>query len=310
MSDPRVIINGPFDAAGNNLGRLTPLYLSNEAEARTETETNQKDIPGKDSDASIVNPLEASRDFSYNGETSGLYLMREGYGDTPKEAVRNYIFELESLVLPYQSSGYVLDDKENDIEYVAGAGTKSVMVEEVSWTYNEGDNIRLEWDVSLLQGEGVQESQNQLSRRRYISDQQNKVQSSPTDKLEFLGFTLSLGNPSKINAIRSVDIEAQQLLHNTDTPQVAAIDSGVKEEVRIDGLVTDQKADIGLPIDVNDWASKLNIQAHGVQSTVTESMTGRTFGGTLEDTSTTFESGRPRACEYSLTFKIGKNVLD
>lgn len=307
MSDPRVIISGPFDQAGNQQGPTTPLYLADNADVNTETELNDRDIPGKDSDKSILSPLEAKRDFSYKGQVGAFLLEREGYGSSPEEAARNYIFELESLVLAQQANGYRLQDKENDYDQSPNTDGPAVLVEEVGWTYKDGDNLQVEWDVSLKQSRGVQPQSLSTDRFGYKADQNNKIVNSPIDQLVLSnGDTLYLGNPEKINVIRRVDIEAQQLIHNTDTPQVGAINSGVKEEVRLDGTITDETA-VQTPFinNLNDWANKLGTNSHGVQSTVTESLTGREFEGSLEDTETSFESGRPRAANYSLTFKTG-----
>lgn len=307
MSDPRVIISGPFDEAGNKQGPTTPLYLGSNAEVNTETELNSKDVPGQGSDEAVISPLEAKRDFSYDGQVGALLLEREGYGDSPKEAARNYIFELESLVLAQQSSGYRLQDKENSYDQSPNTDGPAVLVEEVSWTYKDGDNLQVEWDISLKQSQGVQAQSTSVSRDEYIETQKNNVKSSPIDELVLSsGDVLNLGSAEKINVIRRVDIEAQQLLHNSDTPQVGAINSGVKEEVRLDGVVSNKTA-VETPFvsSLNDWANKIGTDAHGVQSVVTESLTGREFQGSVENTQTSFESGKPRALDYSLTFKIG-----
>lgn len=304
MSDPRVRITGPFDRSGSLSGFETELFLGSSAQVNTETETNKLDIPGRDAEDAIVTPLEGSKDFLYNGVASPQSLIQAGFGDTPQEAVKSYLIELESLVLPFQSVGYRLEDDENGITLDPTDGI-GVLCDEVSWEVGGGDGLRSEYRVSAVQSDGVQETGEGPTRSEYLSDPLGESVVDPVNQLEYPDGILPLGSLDSLTLNRSVDVDAQDMLHEFDVPQVGVIETGVEVEIQYSGTVTEKELEISL----DEWARELSVDAHGTQSFFEETVTGRRFQGTLSDTSTEFEGGQPNAVSFDLTFDVGNSEL-
>lgn len=305
MTDPKLFIEGPFDSSGTSFGPNTPLYLANSADVNTDTETNKTDIPGQDANETILSPLEAQRSFNFDGVINPTRLYQAGYGDTPTESFVQYVLELESFVKAFQRRGYRLVDEMNGVvlDPLDGVG---VLAEELTWEINGGDGLRGEWTCELTQSEGVQETTGgDVVRRTYPSNPLGEFVDEPENQLLYEGNSIPLGSLDSLTVSRSVDLDAQDLMHQFDTPQVGVIESGVEVEITYSGTVTQKELDQPL----SEWASELGFDAHGVESQFEEVVTGRRFAGTLSDTNTSFEDESPNSVSFDLTFEVGAAEL-
>jgi len=310
MSDPQVSISGPYDQSGTVQGPTTPLYLTEEAVPETETDTKKQDIPGKGDDEALLAPFDGQTAFSYKGVFNQNRLVRAYSNLTPLEAVREWLFEVETLCLPKQGRGFRLKDDESGFVLDPTSGT-GVLVEEVEWTVSAGDGLYGEWRVDVQRAEGPQPAENNV-RDDKITERRNESNSNDfTDERLFVGTGSSqeyeLGSVEEMKYTRSIDLNVQQMIHNSDVPQTGLPESGVEGTFRLQGIMTTRDLPSEGVSALPDWVHRLNTSFHGEYVRIYETVTDRVFGGAVSSSSATMKSGSPNRAEYTIELDIGSS---
>jgi len=312
---PQITITGPYNngyevEAENEEDAAIDLYLVENARDNTETDPQAESIVGGDADDTFLAGFAGSREQSYEGNLSGHRLWMEDFGETPREAFVNYIFELESLVLPEQGVGYKLEDRFRDRAYTPSESSPGVLVDEVEWTYEAGNGFQGDYRVSTTVTEGVQRP---LLREDYIEDQQNVSIPSelniggfdtPQDILGVMetGATVQFTEVEERRYSRSIDVEESEMIHNTDVPVVGVMDSGVEGEYYIDGRITYHKEDI------QDAVNTVLDATQGRTVGFIDGLTNRTFVGIASEVNTIAEAGKPGEIGAQITITVGDNI--
>ncbi len=310
MSDPQVTITGPFDQSGTSQGPATSLYLTEEATPETETDTKKLDIAGKEDDETLLAPLDGQTAFSYNGVFNQNRLVRAFGNKSALGAVREWLFELETLCLPKQGRGFRLNDDESGFVLDPTSGT-GVLVEEVEWTVSAGDGLYGEWRVDVQRADGVQPAKNN-NRTNEITGRRDESQlNNFTDERLFVGTGTTqeyeLGSVEEIKYTRNLDLNVQQMIHNSDVPQAGLPESGVKGTFRLQGIMTTRDLPSKGVQSLPDWVQALNTSFHGEFVQVEETVTDRVFGGAVSSSTATIKSGSPNKAEYTIELDIGSS---
>lgn len=305
--DPQLTAEGPYDSTGSTVGPVTEFYITDESTYSAATETRAKDIPTQEDTETILAPLQGERDIRASGRVNGLRLANAGVGPNPKQALVNWLIELESLLLPEQGKGYKFTDNQRGETLDPTSEKRGILFEEIRWTYETGDGVNADWRIKGKYAEGFQQADD---RSAYISDEksQSDLENStfPGDFIrtadESLGF--ELGEITSRDYARSVDIETQKILHQySNVPVVGVINSGVTGELNIEGTVSDND------VNLKTFAKQLVDEFHGQDIELYDQATGRVFSGALKDSDTTIESGRPRLMDYRLEIDIGRSIV-
>lgn len=312
-ADPRIFIRGPIDENGDPTGEEVPLYLGDEARDETSTETEAEDIPTAEAQDRKLSPITGERSFNTQGVINGTRLQQAGYGADPIESIREYLFQLESLIRPQQGNGYVVEDTVRDkivgpdnAEVFDGEEDREragVLIDTVRWEFNSDESPRGSWTVEGQTAEGVQ---NADSRVEYVSDQRDRVSDLEEDKVVSDGIEIPLGEVETRRFERNIDIEAQDLVHQFDVEQVGVIESGVKAEVNWDGRIADRQVDG----DLWELARQLTDEVHGQTAEVHDVLTGRVYSGAFSSTSTTINEGEPNHLNYSISLDVGEVTFE
>ena len=317
MSDPVISLSGLYDTDGNLLGFETPLYIAQSGTQSVETDTEPESIPSLGEDETALTPLEAEKDFMYEGIINPIALPNEEYpsnggsdngndngedgSDNVIEAFREYVFELESLVLPDQKAGYELQDDVSGFT-LTPTNPIGVLVGDVTWTVSWGEGVRGEWSVEPERADGIPLDSEIDDRQEYITEQFSRVEDVDETLLEIPGeSTLPLGGVEEMSVNRSIDIETEQIIHAFDVPQLGLFDSGITVEIQLSGTVTEEQAFGSL----SDFVQRLHTEMHGREVSLTEEVTGRSFVGAVSDSSTEFNESTQNYVEYDITFTVG-----
>lgn len=300
MSDPKITVDGPFSTSARSHGPSTPLYLGEDASERAETDTRSQDIPTFGDEETILASVEGTREVMYKGLVNGYRLMNAGYGSDPVAAFRQYIYELESLVMPLQGTGYrIRDDMRGETYSPIAISGRGVLLDTVRWTYESGDGATGEWTVEGQVTEGMQPASD---RHEYITEQQSSAGVS-RDEIVSGGTTVPLGEVEERSYEREIDVNTSGIIHQTDMPNVGVADSGVKGEVRFSGRLS--RNDVAGLARVSQLLTK---DIHGQQAVIRDELTDREFSGSVEDSSADWSGGVPDMLEYSITLKIGSDI--
>lgn len=299
VNAPIVAIKGPYDENGNQQGPATNLYLGEDANANTDTETNKKDIPGLDSEESLLAPLQGQVEFSHNGSFNAHRLFNAGLDSTVEDSLYRWLFQLETLVLPQQGIGYELLDNATGFNLDPNTDI-GVLVEEAEWEVTGGEGLTGDWRLDLVFAEGIQPAK-VSGRTDAIQDRFDKQQAITRSIINYDNQAFNLGTVEEFGYTRSVDIDANKLIHNFDVPQVGVVESGVKSEIRLSGRVIADQINQSLA----DWVNELNTSLHGTEITLSEAYTKREFQGAVSTTNGTINEGQPNVAEYDIEIDIG-----
>lgn len=314
-ADPRLFVEGPYDTNGNSQGVETPLYLTETDTLSTSTDTEREDVPTQDEESSLLSPISGEQTVSFSGIIEGDLLMKEGYGSTPEEAFRNYIFELETLVSEEQGNGFRVVDKERNKEFlppsVSSTGNydtigTGVLFDTSQWEYQSGEGVKGEWNLDGKVTDGVQNTVVRNDADGKIRDEKYRVQTDLVDKVVAAGTTVPLGEVEKRTRSREVDLDTSDIIHNADTPNVAAIETGVKGNVTFEGRITDQQVGTSLSDIANRITdSEVDGGIHGAQAQLHDALSGRIFAGAVTDSNADFAAGEPNRLTYRVELEVG-----
>lgn len=307
MSDPQVTLEGLYTADATLSGYETDLYLSEESNTSADTDVNQEDIPTQDDDEALLAALSGSRDFLYSGTANGIRLLEDNFGSNirpndpdPVSALKEYLIQIESLVLPEQGSGYALVDNVAGVD-ITPDGELGVLVSNASWEYTDGDGVKAEWNVEAQLGEGLQ-GIDEL-RIEYFQGEIESIQSFDETVLSAeSGPSLNMGYAETRRYERDIDINVTEIIHDFDLPVVGVIETGVKGTFNISGKVSDRDTSRTLP----EWANTLNTEMHGTEVTLQDEFTGREFSGAVGSTNADVKAGTPNIVEYRVEIAIGQ----
>jgi hypothetical protein len=156
--------------------------------------------------------------------------------------------------------------------------------------------------MDLQLSEGVQEIN--LTPRSYIEEQQS-FSSAPEDGILFNNQFIEFTEVETRRVTRSINLTANDLMHDTDVQVVGLFDSGVQEEVEYDGRI----------VEPDDTLRKQKAQGidefiHGNQIQVSDTFTNRVFEGTPSDTTVSFENGFPNSFDFRLSLEVGATTTD
>jgi len=307
MSTPPILIDGPISAEdGSFSGPTTPLYFSDESTVATETDTQPQDIPTQDSEDTLLAPIAGKQSIRASGTIQGSFLKRNreflpSYSDidyTPENAYRLYAFLLESLVMPEQGQGNRVDDRIRNEVFEPSSESFGVIFDNVTHEYTSGEGFRGSWSLSGQIADGVQ---NTTDRRNYVDSQKVKV--TRFDKefttIQTASTLIKLGEVTKMRRERDINLNISDLIHQQekkDAVNIAAIDTGVKESVNVEGRIADQQTSK----DLETVASEIELDIHGEQAILFDSITARANPCAVSDSSSTFVSGNPNVVEYGL----------
>lgn len=324
MADAPIVVRGPIPPGSTTPQPPdTPLYLSDESTVSTETDTQKQDIPTLDSDESILAPISGKQFIRGSGVIQGRYLSQNPsalvrrsdisesattISYSPKTAYRLYVYQLESLVIPRQGSGYIVRDEVRDKTFEPSSDTFGVLFDSVTHEYNTGEGFKGSWDVSGQVTDGVQQAD---SRVQYIDEQVDKLRAFDRDQAEVAtsSTSVTLGEIEKMNSNREIDLNSSDLVHQQDKKEqvnVSAIDSGVKESFTFEGRIADHQTDKTL----SQVARDLGLNIHGEQAELYDTITGRKLEGAITDSESTFVAGEPDKVEYRVELDIGRSVAD
>jgi hypothetical protein len=333
MVDTPLTIDGPVPPGGTQefTGPTVPLVLVQDSTISTASDTNPQPVATTESEDSILAPISGVKSFRAKGVVDGSFLAQNqellpNRRDvkvlagppgrySPANALRLYTFLIESLVMPQQGSGYVLDDNIRDttLEPVSGVSF-GILFDDVRVTYKTGDAFRAEYTVAGKVTEGVQSADD---RRKYFDEQKDELVKFTANNafdrtaLEIDGgLSVELGEVEKTTIERTVSLNVADMIHQTEEggedgegggASVAAIDTGVKRRVTLKGRIADQQTDRSL----EKVADIIEIEIHGENLTLYDAVSGRRLRGAVSETSATFVSGNPNRVQYRIDFDEG-----
>jgi hypothetical protein len=305
VADPRIFVEGPYPPGGGSpTGPETPLYLTSDSSLSTSTDTEREDVPTQDEENSLLSPISGEQTVSFSGVIEGDLLKKEGFGSTPEEAFRNYVFELETLVSEEQGNGFRVEDLERGKTFdPTNSGDFGVLFDSFRLEYQSGEGVKGEWNLDGQVTDGVQ---NAVNRSNKIRTEKDRVQDIE-DKVVAAGTTVPLGEVEKRTRSREVDLNTSDIIHNEDSPNVAAIDTGVKGNVTFEGRITDHQVQTDLSTLANRITdSEVDGGIHGAQAELYEALTGRIFSGAITDSNADFEAGQPNRVKYRIELEVGE----
>ena len=312
MSSP-VTLSGPFDESGTPQGPLTELYNLDQSQFDVSVQTNSKNVQGTDGEGSLLAALQGSREVRFPGSFTYLDRYRpdldSGPDSTPKDAFRRWLFEIESLVLPYQGVGYKLDDSVRGFVKDPTTDEQGVLIEEISWTYSKEDFFTTEYDISAVLTRGAQpatQSNTDYDNRSQFIDQQFGRGFSGKDALiRTDNESVQFDGVESRTLSRSVDVKNEELLAQTggQNQAVGLIQSGVNITFQIEGSFARD------PSELDRIASFFDTSSRGAEVTVSDAVTGREFSGVLSSVTTTFEAGQERRLTVSTELEVGTQPL-
>jgi hypothetical protein len=303
----RILISGPIDLDETDLGFSIQLFNAESARTNSQTNTNRKDVPTFGADESILTPISGSRNIRLQGQTSFQKISGAFPSSGVKESVRRWIRKLEALVLPQQGLGWKVNDYERGVTYQPVDGTdtdkkRGLLISDVEWEFNPEEAGTVSWSIDGEYSEGVQEALDPQSE--YINNY--PLLDFDQDQLTVGGETIDLSYVENRRVDRTVDINNTELLFQLedsfgDSPLVGFLESGVTADVSFTGTV----------YDANSFESTVQLFDGGIQgetAVLTDSFAGRNWSGTISDSSSTIEAGRPNRFDFELTLEVG-NVI-
>ena len=315
---PQIRFTGPYRSDGSSLdGGQPPVDLYNVETARDDanTETNQQSVFGQSEGDAILAPLTGSRTIEFDGKASGQRLYQAGFGSTPRRALREYLKQLESLILPVQGNGYRVDDDVRGKTFDPNGEEdkdSGVIVDTVRWNHETGDVEDAEYRVEGEVTEGVQEGAERTRDKRY--ERFDGVALPPTadeeDRLytSIAGDNFTLGYVEERRFEMSVDLDVSEVANQFDLPNFGLITSGVEGEFSLSGIVSDRHVEDD-SVGIEDVALAFNEDLQGEDVVIWDSLTRRWIRGALSTGRTTFEAGKAHEFEYDLDLTIGRNVV-
>lgn len=300
-ADPKLHINGPKVSGGQPTGDQVDLYLVESSDVDAETETNERSIPGQDDDESILAGLTGKRNARYSGIGNGLRLYYAGIGSDPVDSLITWLIDLESLVQSNQGVGYEVEDDMREETIGPTQDSPGLLFDTVRWSQEGGSPTVVEWDLEGQVSDGVQQASD---RQQYVTRENNRRDPSITeDTIDTPSISFSLGYVQERSYEREIDLNTLGLVHQYDVPNVGISESGVQGSFSINGFITNR--------DVNDLAQvsrQINNDLHGVEVTINDAFTKRTWTGMVADSNSSFVSGEPGRIEYRIEVKIGVEI--
>jgi len=317
-SESRFIFRGPIDLdTGEVADYEVPLLGVESVRLSGQTQTNKEPLYGQDADDTFLTPLSGQKSIQISGSV-GFSRMAELNPTLPRvDAVRKYILQIEALVLAQQGIGWEIDDQVRNRIF---AGTNPTgedfaggfLVEASSWTYDTANNERLTYTINAKFGAGVQDTTNPEA---YISEYLNSLNPGDIeDKIEIVSI-VGLNDPLQVDTYtfsevsnrrfkRKVNVINTDIIHNTELPVVATLESGVDATYVFSGVVyeTDTQA-------FEETIREFDEDIQGKTAIVTDALVGRQLSGTIGNSTTTIEASRPNRFTFDIEMDIGANIF-
>lgn len=199
MTDPKVEILGPYDwineddrSKGVQSRGGTNVYLWNVEEFRADNraDINASNVPGLDSDETILGGFLGREEFSLSGTASGNRLAgkarqgtagRNGLPTDRYTALKEYLYRLESLVQQDQGIGYsLIDDQRNrsiDPSSADPDDWNGFIVESITWELSSGEKFNIDYTLEGTRAQGVSIDNNRQvginNRNSWIEEQKS-----------------------------------------------------------------------------------------------------------------------------------------
>jgi len=300
-ADPKLHINGPKVQGGQPTGDQVDLYLVEDSTVEAETDTNERSIPGQDDDESVLAGLAGKRNARYQGIGNGLRLMYAGIGSDPVDALITWLIDLESLVQSNQGVGYEVEDDMREETIGPTQSSPGLLFDTVRWSQEGGSPTVVDWTLEGQVSDGVQQATN---RSQYVTRENNRRDPTiTTDSIETPTTSFNLGYVEERSYEREIDLNTLGLVHQYDVPNVGISESGVQGTFSVNGYITER--------DVPDLAlvsRQINNVLHGVEVTINDAFTKRTWTGMVSDSDSSFAAGDPGRIEYRIEVTIGAEV--
>lgn len=293
-----LVLEGPVDL-DTSLGLFeVELFNTDRARVSNETETNIESIPGQGSNESITAPLEGKRSVRYDGDTS-FSRLNKAYGSRGrKDSVRQWLASVEALVLSQQGLGWKVTDRARSDTYDP-VTDRGMVITSSEWSYSPDSGERLSWGVDGELSEGAQPAKDPSG---YVSTRRSGTEPT-TDSLQVAGFTFEFSYVESRRVTRNVSLNNTEMIHQTeDSPMAGLIESGVETEVKWDGTLY---ASDSFTDDVKDFDRRIQ----GEEASLHDSFAGTVWNGTISDSNSTVEAGRPNRFDFDLTLDVGQVLV-
>lgn len=299
----RVIVDGIHGTDGSFESLDLPLFNARSFDVESEAQTNRETVPGEEDGDSLLAPISGSRSVRLSGQTS-VSAVSTVYPSLGRiESLRTWLRSLEALVLPQQGLGWQIQDSVRGKTYDP-TSNRGVLFDDVSWSYSPSDGERFDYTVSGQFSEGVQ---NRDSPSEYISN--TGVEDIQTDKLVIepasqspleIDFShVENRNLSRTTRINSTDLIFQQEEQTGDSPVLGTINEGVTTDLTIDGTIYE-------PTSFAGTVQEFDRELQGEIAEFQDEFSGKVWIGTISNSSTSIENGRPNRFDFDATLEIGQ----
>lgn len=317
-SESRFIIKGPIDLdTGQVRDYEVPLLGVESVGLSGQTQTNKEPLYGTEADETFLTPLSGQKSIQISGSVGFSRMAELNPTLSRVDAVRKYILQLEALVLAQQGIGWEIDDQVRNRIFAGTNPTgddvaSGYLIETSTWTYETANNERLAYTISAKLGAGVQDTANPES---YVNEYLNSVPPNEIeDKMEIVSVT-GLNTPSQVDTYtfsevanrrfkRKVDVINTDIIHNTELPVVATLESGVDATYSFSGVIYETDTQT-----FEETIREFDEELQGKTVTVTDALVGRQLSGTIGNSTTTIEASRPNRFTFDIEMDIGDNIF-
>ena len=303
MKDARVQLEGPYNVDGTTDNAQTvDLYTTDDFRVTSITDTNDNSIPTEDSDGRILTPITGRREFRLSGNAVPLRVFKGSNESDIEKSLRRWLLSIEALTLPEQGLGYALyDDVRNQDSVPKPDNESGFLIEESRWSLDSQDINRASWRVEGKLSEGVQDPE--LTPEEYI-DERLSGPDINVDEVSSASGSVKLTEVDSRRVTRFINLNAVDIMHNTDLPITGFFDSGVEEEVRFNGTVVDKDED-----SLAEKAKLIDQELQGEEATLSDSFMNREYVGSISNSNTTFNEQQPNAFEFRITLEVGNTII-
>lgn len=257
------------------------LWQAEESSAATQAQLDVTTPPGYESGDNLIVGLKSQGTMSVSGLATGIRLTQQsGYPSDPEDALAQWLLEFESLCNASQGEGYTVEDDERVREVNA-------VVEDLSWTRNQGAPYQVRWGISLRQGEGTMAASSR-------TPESATPQSSTT-----LGGH-DLGSVVEKRTEVAIDVGSIPLAYADESETVLVPNGGVTKQITISGRVGGDQSTLRTTDDqFETWVGEDQTRTY---------QTG--FPGTAHEVrianyDSTYRAGSPSILEYNLSLLEG-----
>jgi len=190
------------------------LWGAQESTTTSEARLNVTSVQTKDSDETIITGFRSAEQNPLSGTVTGPRLARNGdYPSDKRDAIAQYINELESFVSPTQGVGYTLSDDERDRD-------TTVIVQTATWTISYGAPYEARWTLDVARGEGV------------LSSSPRSVADTTPNSSETIDST-DMGTIDEKRTELSIDVDVSPIAYADASETIIVPNSGVTRRVTI-----------------------------------------------------------------------------